>query len=101
MSNPAYQNYLAELQNFVNAISKDSAQDKSDSYSGPRDFKGQPNGLGKMIYDYGSIYEGQFLHGLKNGKGILIMSNGNKYEGEWKDDNMHGKGIYTWPNGDR
>ncbi len=101
MSNPAYQNYLTELQNFVNAIGKDSAQDKSGSYSGPRDSNGQPNGVGKMIYDGGSVYEGQFLHGLKNGKGIYTWPNGNKYEGEWKDNKMDGKGIYNWPDGKR
>ncbi len=99
MSNPAYQNYLIELQNFVNAIGKDSAQDKSDSYSGPRDFNGQPNGYGKMIFSDESVYEGQFLHGLKNEKGIHTWPNGDRYEGEWTDNQMTGKGIFTWSDG--
>ena len=101
MSNPAYQNYLTELQKFGNAIGKDSSRDKSGSYSGPRDSSGQPNGVGKMMYDDGSVHEGQFLHGLKNGNGIQTWPGGVKYDGEWKDGKMHGKGIKTWSGGDK
>ena len=101
MSNSAYQNYLTELQNFVDAIGNDSAQDKSDSYSGPRDSNGQPNGIGKMIYDGGSVFEGQFLHGLKNGKGIQTWASGGKYEGDWKNGKQDGKGSYSWLDGDK
>ena len=96
MSNPAYQNYLDELQNFVNAIGQQSGQSTSDSYYGSRDPSGLPHGVGKMIYDDGSVYEGRFLHGLKNGKGIQTWPIGDKYDGEWKDDKMDGKGIYIW-----
>ena len=124
MSNPAYQNYLTELQNFVNAIGQASAQDKSDSYSGPRDSNGQPNGYGKMIYADGSVYEGQFIRGVKNGVGkswdsngkltgdgvwekdeikdglgIFEYEDGQQYEGEIKSRLRHGKGINIWPDG--
>ena len=101
MSNPAYQNYLAELQNFVTAIGQASSQEKSDLYSGPRDSNGKPNGFGKMIEADESVYDGQFLHGLKNGNGIQTWPNGERYEGDWTDGEITGKGIKTWPSGDR
>jgi len=124
MSNPAYQNYLTELQNFVNAISTNTAQDKSDSYSGTRDSNGLPHGYGKMVHDDGSVYEGQFNHGRKNGSGkswdynnqlakngvwendeikdgwcIFNYEDGQHYEGEIKSRLRHGKGVNIWPDG--
>jgi len=101
MSNPAYQNYLTELQNFVNAIGQDSAQDKSDSYSGQRDSNGRPNGIGKMIYADESVYEGQFTHGVRNGSGKSWDSNGKLTgDGVWKNDQIiEGWGILYDENG--
>lgn len=54
-----------------------------------------PNGNGKMVWDNGNIYEGQWLNGIKQGTGKLIWANGDVYEGQWQNDKMHGKGKLT------
>lgn len=84
-----------------------------DSYEGESK-KGQPHGLGKMVYANGAIYEGtwskgkQFGNGKKtyingdvyegiwndnSGEGIISYKNGNKYEGQWSNFLPHGKGL--------
>jgi len=77
---------------------------------------------GKMIYENGEYYIGEFKRGLRHGKGILYYKNaklidfgyfdGNKFEqsgsieyqiydyyiGEWKDGLRHGKGLLCYKN---
>lgn len=44
------------------------------------------DGLGIMHYQNESVYEGQWIMGLRNGNGRLIHRNGDCFIGEWKDD---------------
>ena len=124
MSNLAYQKYLSELQNFIDTLGQHPSQEQSDSYLGARDAAGQPHGFGKILNADSSVYEGQFIHGVKNGKGKSWDSNGKLsgegiwendqiiegfgsikysdgcyYQGELKSGIRHGKGINNWPDG--
>ena len=95
---------------------------KSNYYKGYVDDKIYPNLFGTLIFYDGSIYEGEFHHGVMNGKGRLIKSNGNmyicnfknnkmdgfgefigyhgiKYTGEWKNNQLNGKGHEYHPDG--
>jgi hypothetical protein len=112
------------LQNFVDAIGQHPSRKKSDSYTGARDAAGQPHGLGKMLDADGSVYEGQFIHGVKNGTGKIWDSNGKLTgDGIWENDQIiegfgsikysdgclycgelksglrNGKGVNLWPDG--
>lgn len=64
-------------------------------YVGQYDDHFRPNGRGKMKYIDGSIYDGQWVNGVRQGTGFLLKSNGNYYHGEWFADQMHGIGIYS------
>jgi len=79
---------------------------------------GKPHGKGKMTYEDGDYYEGDFVEGHQTGKGIMVKTsikciykgdfvngllngngikkydNGDIYEGEFYDNYEHGKGIY-------
>ena len=46
---------------------------------------GVPNGLGYLIYPYGSRYLGSWKNGKMNGQGTFTYPNGEKYVGEWKN----------------
>ncbi len=57
---------------------------------------GVPNGLGYLIYPYGSRYLGSWKNGKMNGQGTFTYPNGEKYFGEWKNSkfwNVTGKDI--------
>ena len=57
--------------------------------------KGKMDGLGKLTYNDGTIYEGEYKNGIKKGKGKLIYSGGKIYEGYF-DNGLHdGEGFYT------
>ena len=80
-------------------------------------------GIGKLIYENGNYYIGQFKNDLANGKGIVYDKNGsiiykgdfindkregngkifdkdgNYYIGHFKDDLANGKGIVYYKNG--
>lgn len=52
------------------------------------------HGHGKLVYDDGSYYIGQWCLGKMNGLGILYYSNGQKaYEGSWKENKFNGQGL--------
>ena len=36
---------------------------------------------------------------MKNGKGKIIYNNGNKYEGEWKNNQKNGEGCLEYRKG--
>ncbi|MBQ9008415.1 MAG: TIR domain-containing protein, partial [Clostridia bacterium] len=58
------------------------------------------NGLGKMTYSNGDVYEGEWKDDKRNGQGKMSYSNGDVYEGEWKDNKRNGIGKLTYANGD-
>ena len=49
----------------------------------------------KTIKEPKGIYEGQFRNMKKEGRGKMIFNDGRIYDGEWKNGLYHGKGIYT------
>jgi hypothetical protein len=62
--------------------------------------EGLPHGKGKMNYDSGRIYDGEWICGQWHGRGKLLNPNGDSYDGEFFFDARHGHGIYQWDNGD-
>jgi hypothetical protein len=57
------------------------------------------NGIGKFIFDDGSVYEGEWLNGNYHGHGKLIFEEGEYYEGMFEKNLPHGAGIRKWSNG--
>lgn len=58
-------------------------------------------GIGKLKFNDGTVYEGEFKKGQFNGKGILKFCDNKQYEGEFKDGKMNGQGTFTWENGSK
>jgi hypothetical protein len=58
------------------------------------------NGFGKMQYETGDVYEGQFLNSQRIGMGKYIWAaDKSYYEGSWLSDTMNGFGTYYKPDG--
>lgn len=57
------------------------------------------NGVGKIKYPSGVVYEGDFKNGQRNGKGTCYMTNGNKYVGFWSENFPDGRGRMYKPDG--
>ena len=49
-------------------------------------------GKGKMVYNDGSFYEGDFVNGSRQGKGTLDADD-HVYKGDWKENNYSGRGV--------
>jgi hypothetical protein len=62
--------------------------------------KRMPHGKGKIIYNNGGWYNGEFGFGKRNGKGKFQSADGSWYDGEWLNDNRHGTGKYQYASGD-
>ncbi len=60
---------------------------------------GKKDGFGKMKYENGNVYEGEWKDGKRHGKGEIILVNGGSYEGEWKDDKRNGQGKMLYKDG--
>lgn len=69
-------------------------------YEGQVSESGSPDGLGKMIYNSGEVYNGQWKQGKPHGTGRLILSNGEVYSGEFDSGTRSGMGHMTYSNGD-
>ena len=55
------------------------------------------NGYGVEKWPQG-IYKGEFSNGMKEGKGKIKFNNGKSYVGEFKLNHMHGEGVYSTAN---
>ncbi|MDQ3111963.1 MAG: hypothetical protein M3R17_18930 [Bacteroidota bacterium] len=53
------------------------------------------NGVGTMLYQDSSKYQGNWRNNKKNGQGIYYFKNGHTYVGTWVDDKKTGQGTYT------
>jgi hypothetical protein len=58
-------------------------------------------GQGILGYDDQTVYEGEFVDGLRNGQGTMVYGNGDIYEGGWVNGQRTGpdgqatEGIYV------
>ena len=68
-------------------------------YLGPVNVFRRPHGVGKEVLSNGSIYEGNFVDGVKDGLGKYMHVNGATYEGLYCRGLKHGKGKYTYTSG--
>jgi len=57
------------------------------------------NGINKMYYNNGDVYEGFLKDYKKDGFGTMEYINGDVYKGNWKDDKKDGFGTMTYQNG--
>ena len=53
------------------------------------------HGHGKIVYECGNTYVGQWQHDKRCGEGRLEYACGDVYEGEWRDGMYHGRGSYS------
>lgn len=44
------------------------------------------SGKGKLVYEDGALYTGEFKSDKRNGYGKMIYKSNNEYIGYWKDD---------------
>lgn len=59
---------------------------------------GLRQGEGKMLYDSGNSYEGDFKNNKFDGsRGLYRWSDGTEYEGYWKEGAFDGIGVYRIP----
>ena len=58
-----------------------------------------PDGQGKMMYDNGDVYDGEWVNGVRQGIGRMTYANGDIYDGAWLNDMWNGYGEYTWADG--
>lgn len=63
-------------------------------YKGYLNSKLEPHFYGKLVFNDGSFYEGEFMNGLKEGRGRIIKSNGNIYFCSFKKNMMEGFGVF-------
>lgn len=62
-------------------------------YSGKVNEKGVRSGLGRFIFDDGSIYEGSWKNNLPDGQGLFKWPNGDFYSGQFVAGKRDGVGI--------
>jgi hypothetical protein len=73
--------------------------DDGSHYEGDWD-NGLCHGEGTYTWADGNVYTGSFVYGFLQGKGALTWANGDNYTGSWEKDEMHGEGTFTWADGD-
>jgi hypothetical protein len=66
------------------------------NYIGYVNAQGQPHAWGKIQWDDGVKYKGEFVNGKKHGKGTSEWPDGNKHDGGYKNDKKHGWGTFYW-----
>lgn len=57
----------------------------------------QRNGMGAMVYDDNSSFNGDWRLDLRHGHGELVTKDGAVYRGLWVSDKPHGKGTLHIP----
>ena len=70
-------------------------------YFGEFGLKGKLHGRGRLYYQNGDYYEGQFSDGKKDGLGTQTYKDGRKYVGQFKDNRRNGQGILKFANGSK
>ena len=59
------------------------------------------DGFGRIIYNNGQEYIGEFKNGEAHGYGQTFYIIGDDYLGEYNQGKKHGYGIFTWSNGNK
>lgn len=58
---------------------------------------GRKHGKGKIEYNDGNWYDGEWENNKKSGFGVTVWKHKNEiYEGEWADNRLNGYGTYFW-----
>ena len=70
------------------------------NYEGQLSDSGSPEGLGKMTYNNGSIYNGQWKRGKPHGTGCMVFISGEVYSGEFDLGVRSGMGNMKSVNGE-
>ena len=63
-------------------------------YRGQLNSRGEKHGNGRMKYDNGNEYDGQWKNNKRDGKGSTRYASGNVYIGMWKGGKRHGFGVF-------
>eukprot|EP01095_Lingulamoeba_sp_RSL-Kostka_P001338 TRINITY_DN118_c0_g6_i1.p1 TRINITY_DN118_c0_g6~~TRINITY_DN118_c0_g6_i1.p1 ORF type:complete len:453 (-),score=96.13 TRINITY_DN118_c0_g6_i1:11-1369(-) len=50
--------------------------------------------LNEYVFEWKTVYNGEFKNGLKHGNGVFTSFSGSSYDGEWVQDKRHGSGVY-------
>ena len=51
------------------------------------------HGKGKLTFENGDFYQGEFVNGLREGNGVLKINNGKRVSGQWLDDKLQAPDI--------
>ncbi|MCL2322439.1 MAG: hypothetical protein FWC47_10120 [Oscillospiraceae bacterium] len=57
------------------------------------------HGHGKLEWDNGNKYDGEFHFGNRTGRGTYKWANGDRYTGDWLNNRCTGRGTFKWANG--
>lgn len=60
-----------------------------------------PHGRGRIKWNDGCAYSGQWVEGKMHGRGIMTWEDGSSYAGQWESGRRSGWGLYTWKSGSR
>ena len=69
------------------------------TYVGDVDDAGKREGKGKITYDNGGFYDGEFKDNKFEGKGVYEWEDGERFEGDWKNGERSGKGTFLAKDG--
>ena len=83
---------------FLNGLRHGNGKDYRNNSKYEGEFrKDKKCGKGKIIFDSGDTYEGEFNDNKFNGYGHYIwFKNGHEYEGNYLNGKFHGEGFYRW-----
>ena len=83
---------------FLNGLRHGVGKDYRNNSKYEGDFrKDKKCGKGKIVFDSGDIYEGEFSDNKFNGYGHYIwFKNGHEYKGNYLNGKFHGEGFYKW-----
>ena len=81
-------------------ISYTSSLGDAGQYTGYVNAAGKPDGWGKVVFDNGSRYEGNFKNGLRDSTGTFTFKDGSVFTGTFKDDHFE-DGTFEATDGSR
>lgn len=84
------QHLVEELQQYIKEVKVGYEGDLKD---------GKRHGEGKMCYDNGDVYVGEWESDVRHGKGKLQLVTGGIYQGMWENDLFSGKGVLKFSSG--